>query len=384
MNIRENIPISDLTTMRIGGPARYVIDVNTADDIIEAYNFAKQHNLPVWVMGGGANTLGRDEGFDGVIILNELKGIFVHKDDGLIDLRKFKNKKLASSNNQETTQRVKEEKKENKTPISSTCEDCLDDKLEITAMAGEVWDEMVEIACSLGYSGIEALSMIPGTVGAAPVQNIGAYGQDIAQVIKSVEVFDIHRQKITTLDKEEMQMGYRHTRFNYGEDAGRFIILSMTMTLNKERLQPPFYNSLQRYVDTYHETDFSPANIRRMICEIRSEKLPDPKIVASAGSFFKNVYLDQSTAEAAEAQGIPVWRNQDGSGKINSGWLIEQCGFKGKNLYGFKVSDKAALVLINESAKSFADLEKARSEIIDAVKSKFGFTIEQEPVEIHR
>lgn len=363
MNIRENVPISELTTMRLGGAARYVLTVTTPNEVIEAYGFAKQRHLPAWVMGGGANTLGHDEGFKGVIILNELKGIFANLGGETVDLRALESAKEHDTMTLESR-------------LATT------NMLEITAMAGEVWDDVVELVCKFNYSGIEAMSMIPGTAGAAPVQNIGAYGQDIAQVIKSVEAFDTYEQKNVTLTKPEMQMEYRHTRFNYGDDAGRFVILAVTMELHRGQLEPPFYTSLQRYIDENHETDFSPMNIRRMICEIRSEKLPDPRFVASAGSFFKNVYIDKDAADAAEAQGIPVWRNENGNGKINSGWLIEQCGFKGKELYGFKVSDKAALVLINESAKSFADLEKARSEIIAAVKKKFGFTLEQEPVEI--
>jgi len=352
MKILEDVPIAELTTMRLGGKARYVLEVATRGEVQEAFEFAKEHNLPVWVMGGGANTIGRDEGFDGVILLNRLKGIFWQNNDKLIDIRDLDEKTL--DNNEAI----------------------------FTAMGGEVWDDLVQVACDLGYSGIEAMSMIPGTVGAAPVQNIGAYGQDMAGVIEWVEAYDTRSDTFVTLDKSEMGMGYRHTRFNHGEDAGRFFIISVTLKLRKGELQPPFYNSLQRYIDNMHETNFSPSNIRRMICEIRSEKLPDPKEVASAGSFFKNVIVDSNGADEAEAKGIPVWKNGDGSGKINSGWLIEACGLKGAEISGFKVSDKAALVLINESAKTYADLDEARSKIIKAVRDKFGYTLEQEPVEI--
>lgn len=338
MKIRENIPISTLTTMRLGGAARYVITIKSPEQIIEAFAFATERNLPVWVMGGGANTIGHDEGFPGVILLNELHGIEINREEA--------------------------------------------DEIEITAMGGEIWDDLVKFACKRGYSGIEAMSMIPGTVGAAPVQNIGAYGQDVAQVIKSVEAYDLQENRFITLQKSEMNLSYRHTRFNFGEDAGRFIITAVTIVLKRGEMRPPFYTSLQRYIDEQGVTDFSPMNIRRIVMEIRTNKLPDPKEVASAGSFFKNVYLDQVGAEAAEARGIPVWRAEDGTGKINAGWLIEACGLKGCELHGFRVSDKAALVLINENAKSYADLAAARTEIIQAVQSKFGYTLEQEPVEI--
>ena len=338
MKIRENVLISELTTMRLGGAARFVLEVESKDDVVEAFRFAEERGLPVWMMGGGANTLGHDEGFPGVVILNKLRGIeIVREENGEMVLR---------------------------------------------GMGGEIWDDFVRFACERGYSGIEAMSMIPGTLGAAPVQNIGAYGQDLAQVIESVEAFDTQTGEFVTLGKDEMNMSYRHTRFNTGEDAGRFFIVAMTVKLKEGELEPPFYNSLQRYIDEHGETDFSPKNIRKMVSAIRSEKLPDPEKVASAGSFFKNVYVNKTGADAAAAQGIPLWRNEDGSGKINSGWLVEACGLKGKAMRGIRVSDKAALVLINEGAESYADLAAAREEIIGAVAEKFGLVLEQEPVEM--
>lgn len=356
MKIRENVPISELTTMRLGGDARYVVEAAEPSNIEEAVSFAKERDLPLWVMGGGANTIGRDGGFDGVILLNRIRGIFVKVGEDYVapeDLTAMQKQNLG-------------------------------EEVTLVGMGGEVWDDFVKVASELGYTGIEAMSMIPGTVGAAPVQNIGAYGQDMAKVIESVEAFDFRASKLVEINKSEMQMGYRHTRFNFGEDAGRFVIISVTVKLKKGELKPPFYNSLQRYIDEHRVTDFSPMNIRKMVMEIRGDKLPDPLKVASAGSFFKNVYVDKAGADKAEKKGIPVWRDAEGKGKINSGWLIEQCGLKGAELFGFRVSDKAALVLINENAKSYADLAKARAKIIDAVQEKYGYTLEQEPVEITR
>lgn len=351
MNIRENVPISGLTTMRLGGDARYVAEIKSAGDLDEAYQFAKNNNLQIWTMGGGANTIGHDEGFSGVIFLNRMKGIFVNSGPELVALDNFNLKDAP-------------------------------DELFFTVMGGEVWDDFVEVAAENGFSGCEAMSLIPGTVGAAPVQNIGAYGQDVSQIIESVAAFDLVEGQNVVLSKDELGMGYRHTRLNFGADAGRFFVVSITVKLQRGTLRPPFYNSLQKYIDTNNIHDFSPKNIRRIVCEIRNSKLPDPEKVASAGSFFKNVYVDKLAADKAETNGIPVWRNADGSGKINSGWLIEACGLKGKESHGFRVSEKAALVLINESAKSYADLAAVRNEIINAVKEKFGFVLEQEPVEI--
>lgn len=338
--------------MRLGGAARYVLEIEQPEDVKAAYEFARERGLPTWVMGGGANTIGRDAGFPGVVILNRLKGIFVRKDGELIGAEGLE------------------------------VED-LDDEVILVGMGGEVWDDFVKWSAEHGYTGIEAMSMIPGTVGAAPVQNIGAYGQDLAQVVESVEAYDTRTREIVTLTKPEMNMGYRTTRFNTGEDAGRFLIISVTVKLRKGELTKPFYNSLQRYIDEHGVTDTSPASIRKMVSEIREDKLPDPEKVASAGSFFKNVRVKPEEVESVKARGIPVWVNPDGSGKLNSGWLIEACGLKGKELYGMRVSDKAALVLINEDARSYADLAKARQEIVDTVREKFGFVLEQEPVEIY-
>ena len=324
--------------MRLGGPARFVVSVRRPEEVAEAYQFAEEKGLPTWALGGGANTIGRDEGFPGVVILNELKGVEIVREVG--------------------------------------------DAVQVKWMGGEVWDDAVAWACERGHTGIEALSLIPGTVGAAPVQNIGAYGQEVGQVLVSVEAYDRRERRMCMLRRDEMGLGYRRTRFNTGADAGRFYIVSVTLELKRGQMQPPFYNSLQRFIDEHQETDLSPAGVRRMVCAIREAKLPDPRKEASAGSFFKNVIVPAEQVAEMEARGIPVRRLEDGRGKINSGWLIEACGLKGQRLHGFRVSEQAALVLINESATSYLELTMARAEIVGTVEAKFGVRLEQEPVEM--
>ena len=339
MIIKENVPLSTLTTMRLGGPARYVFEVTELSDIPKAFEFAKEKNLPFWILGGGANTIATDAGFSGVIIINKIKGIEV---------------------------------------ISETS-----DEVVVRSMGGEDWDDFVAWTCERGYSGIEALSKIPGSVGAAPVQNIGAYGQEISQVLESVEAYDTKTGELVVIGKEDMEMSYRSTIFNTGKDAGRYFIVAVTFVLeNEEHLEPPFYNSLQQYLDEHHITDYSPANIREAVSAIRAEKLPDPATTPSAGSFFKNIYLSDEEADKAKAEGIKIWEKPDGRKMINSGYLIEMAGLKGKTLHGMKVSDKAALVLINENASAYSDLANARKEIVNAIREKYGFILEQEPVEI--
>ena len=353
LKIEENVMIKNLVTMRIGGPAKFVITVTEKEDIPEAYRFAKERNLPVWVLGGGANTFSKDEGFEGVIILDRIMGI----------------SQIETPAGEEENEGV----------------------AYFKAYGGEQWDDLVTFVSERGYSGIEAMAGIPGTAGAAPVQNIGAYGQEVTQVIVSVEAYDTKLGEFVVVPASEMKMSYRKSIFNSGENVGRYFIYSTTVRVEKGQLNPPFYRSLQAYVDEHGETDFSPLNIARMVKEVRNSKLPDPEKIASAGSFFKNVYLTDEEADEAEARGIQVWRNAKEVGPdspekrtnlVNSGWLIEEAGLKGKVFHGMKVSEKAALILINESAESYADLAAAREEIAKIVFEKFGFRIEQEPDEI--
>lgn len=359
LKIEENVPIRNLVTMRIGGPARFVITVTSKEEIPEAFQFAKERNLPVCVLGGGANTFAKDEGFDGVIILDRIMGI-------------------------SRVENHEDESSEDKSPESS-------DIACFKAYGGEQWDDLVTYVSERGYSGIEAMAGIPGTAGAAPVQNIGAYGQEVTQVIVSVDAYDTKTGEFVVIPASEMKMSYRKSIFNSGENVGRYFIYATTVRVKKGQLNPPFYRSLQAYVDEHHETDFSPLNIARMVKAVRNSKLPDPEKIASAGSFFKNVYLTDEEADEAEARGIQVWRNAKEVGPdspekrtnlVNSGWLLEEAGLKGKVFHGMKVSEKAALILINEDAKTYADLAAARDEIANIVFEKFGFRIEQEPDEI--
>lgn len=331
----ENILISSLTTMRLGGPARYVLEVESPQDIIDAYEFADEFHYRTFILGYGANTIGHDQGFDGVIIKNHMRGIT--KTD-------------------------------------------LENGAELKIMGGEYWDDVVKYACQNNLTGIEALSKIPGLAGAAPVQNIGAYGQDISDTFVSAEVFDTATREFKTINKADMHFSYRHSLLNTTA-KGRYFVISITLRLAFGQMQPPLYRSIEEYLSEYGITDYSPTSIRNVVSTIRANKLPDPLNIASAGSFFKNIYLTDDEAEKAEAKGYPVHRGKDGN-KINSGWLIENAGLKGQLLHGFRIHDKACLVLINESATSYEDLKKARGEIIGRVYDRFGYWLEQEPVEL--
>ena len=352
MKIRENVPLSELTTMRLGGPARYVVDINKAKDLDKVFNFIDQKDLPFYILGDGSNTIAHDEGFDGVIIRYHEKFITF----------------LANQLDPFTRQ------------MAFGPGGIAEGFVPIVVSAGTPWDDVVKFATKHNLTGIEALSKIPGTAGAAVVQNIGAYGQQISDVLTNITVYDIKTRELLSLDANDLNLSYRQSIFNTTA-RNRYFIIHLTLNLTKGQMPHPFYESIENYIAKHHCTDLSPSGIRKIVSTIRKDKLPDPAKIPSSGSFFKNVILKKADYKDALRKGYPV-RHYGTGGKLSAAWLIEQCNLKGQLLHGMRVSDKAPLVLINESAKSYADLAAARNEIITAVKEKFGYTLEQEPNEI--
>ena len=365
MRVNENILISSLTTMRLGGPARYVLEIERPEDIPDAFGFAATYNLPTFVLGYGANTIGHDEGFNGVIIINRMRGI--------TELSQENDTWTGDANGGSPDARRREPSTVGETLAAGPVQ-------RIKVMGGEYWDDVVAYACERNLTGIEALSKIPGLAGAAPVQNIGAYGQEISDTLESIEVYDIVSHTFKTLTHEDLGFSYRKSILNTTE-KNRYFVISITLKLQTGQMPRPFYRSIEKYISDHNSTNFTPQGIRAIVSAIRADKLPDPLEKASSGSFFKNIYLTEAESEIAEAKGYPVYHGKDGH-KINSGWFIEKAGFSDKLIHGFRVNPKAALVLINESAKSYADLAAAREEITGKVYDIFGYWLEQEPVEI--
>lgn len=339
MDIHTNIPLKNHTTMRLGGPARFMADAHTPEEVRLACKNAAAQNLPVFILGGGSNVIAQDSGFSGIVIRNRIPGFSVIEDQ----------------------------------PGYSV----------IKIGAGELWDEVVKKTVEMNLSGIEALSAIPGTAGAAPVQNIGAYGQEIAETLVLLEAYDRETDSFVTLQNAECGFSYRHSIFR-GEATGRYVIISITLKLSKNTPQPPFYKAVQDYFDAHNITLYTPQTIREAVMAIRTDKLPDPALRPNSGSFFKNAIIEKWQYDELKAQypDAPSYDLPDGRYKIPTGWLIEQTGLKGHVLHGMRVHDKNALVLINESAASYQDLAAARDEIIGAVRDKFRIIIEQEPLEI--
>ena len=339
MDIHTNIPLKNYTTMQLGGNARFMAEIHQPQDAAEIAESAKKQNLPLFILGDGSNVIAHDEGYNGIVVRNRISGFDIVSD----------------------------------TPTQTT----------IKIGAGENWDTVVKKTVDMNLSGIEAMSAIPGTSGAAPVQNVGAYGQEVADTLTSLEAYDREAATFVTLKNEDCRFSYRNSIFR-SEALGRYIITSITLTLYKAAPQPPFYAAVQTYFDDHSITLYTPQVIRDAVIAIRAEKLPDPAVTPNTGSFFKNAIIEQWQLNELRKTypDIPTYDMPDGRFKIPTGWLIEQVGYKGKTLHGIRVHDKNALVLINESAKTYADLASARDEIIGAVRDTFRITIEQEPLEI--
>jgi UDP-N-acetylmuramate dehydrogenase len=337
MKIDAYVNLADYTTMQLGGTTRRLVTITSQDDIVRAYADAVANHYPVYILGGGSNTLATDDVFDGDVLHIRIRGV-----------------EVVSLTEHETHYRVG---------------------------AGEIWDDFVRRTVDDGLSGIEALSAIPGTVGAAPVQNIGAYGQEVASVIETIEAFDTTSQTFVTLRPDECQFAYRSSIFRTSAYQ-RYIICYVTFRLSKEPPRPPFYASVAAQLEKEDVTAPTAADIRRIVIGIRADKLPDPRLLPNSGSFFKNAIIDGPGYHALlrEYPDAPVYPMKNDMYKVSSGWLIEKTGLKSQLLHGIRVHSKNALVLINESAQHFHDLEQARDEIIDAVRTKFGITIEQEPL----
>lgn len=257
-----------------------------------------------------------------------------------------------------------------------------DDSGKITVGAGENWDEIVEKTVSAGFIGIEAMSLIPGTVGATPVNNVGAYGQEIADTLVSVRAYDTAEDSFVDISNLDCHFAYRTSRFK-ADDYGRFIICSVTLQLlpyvASEYTVPEYPALLEELRKEAVETP-TPLDVRNAVIKVRKSKLPDPNIVANVGSFFKNPIVEQSVANALQAAypEMPIHKYGD-MYKLSAGWLIEHAGLKGERKFGILVSDKQALVLINESATTFAELTEMAEHIQKEVKQKFGVDLEPEP-----
>ncbi|HSX04942.1 MAG TPA: UDP-N-acetylmuramate dehydrogenase [Candidatus Saccharimonadales bacterium] len=334
-----NVSLSNYSTMRLGGIADYLVDIHSANDLVAAVDWAHERHLPMIMIGGGSNIFWQDDGFRGLVMVNKIMGY------------------------QDAVQA-----------------DCIH---VLTVGSGEPWDSVVARSVQAGLTGIEALSFIPGTAGGTPIQNVGAYGQRISRVLISLEAYDTETHQIVTIAAKDCGFGYRDSRFK-SADRGRFFITSITLKLKEGNPMPPYYIAVQDYLQRYPvEAPITPAVLRDVVIAIRTAKLPDPERVANNGSFFANPVVSETEAKRLEAAfpGIPCWPGDDGTYKIPAAWLIEQVGLKGYHdtETGMATWEKHALVLVNEHAKTTADLFTFKQKIVDTVQARFGITLVQEP-----
>jgi len=336
MKLLENVPLRDYATMRLGGPARYLTEVKKLHELEEAANWALDRKSPILVLGGGSNVIIRDEGFPGLVIINKIKGFDVIED----------------------------------TPEGAV----------IRIGAGENWDEIVERTVHKHLSGIEALSLIPGSAGATPVQNVGAYGQEIADTFIELQAYDLQTRQLVTLTKEQCGFSYRNSIFKPLNNR-RYIIVNLTLGLFKDMPAPPFYPRLQQFLDEHHITEYTPQIIRDAVIAIRNQRLPNPEKIPNTGSFFKNPLVSTWLYDDLRAQypDIPGYPQPDGQIKIPAGWLLEKAGLRNYADYGMRTYQNNALVFVNEDARSYADLARFRDEISNVIQTRFRIRLEQEP-----
>ncbi len=338
MQIKEYICLKEYTTIRLGGSARYFGVCKNESDILDCANFAENKKVSILVLGGGSNLVIGDIISDIFCIKMENKGIEILDENDLC--------------------------------------------VRIKVCGGEIWDDFVDFVVKSDFSGVENLSSIPGTVGASPVQNIGAYGQEVSNVIESVKGYNIITKKFETISAENCRFGYRDSIFK-NRLKGKFIIESVVFKFKKEIPQISKYPKVSETLNDI-KTEFPNMSllkqIRKTIQKIRLEKLPDPKLIPNAGSFFKNVFVDEPKLKELQKifSGIPFFQYQNGY-KIPSGWLIEKSGLKGVEKNGIGTYYKNALVVVNKSAQNIATLMSFVSEIQKAVKDKFSLNLEIEP-----
>jgi UDP-N-acetylmuramate dehydrogenase len=344
MTIQENIPLAPLTTLQVGGAARYFAAAASEDDVREATRFARAQRLPLFVLGGGSNLVVADSGWPG-LVLKIAVGEITRQAEG-----------------------------------SSVLFD---------AGAGVNWDDFVAQAVAQNCAGVECLSGIPGGVGGTPVQNVGAYGQEVSETIESVRALDLQRDQIVTLPKQACGFRYRTSIFNTVE-RGRYIILRVTYRLAPDGAPSLRYTDLQRRFASWTGSP-SLAEVRDAVRQIRHSK--GMLIVAgdadcrSAGSFFKNPVLTEAQfgdlKNRAQSRGlnVPSYPALDAQRKVSAAWLVEHSGFtKGFTLGGAGISHKHALALINTGAANASDIVRLKEKIQQGVQDAWGILLEPEPV----
>ncbi|HZI57424.1 MAG TPA: UDP-N-acetylmuramate dehydrogenase [Verrucomicrobiae bacterium] len=347
MRIQENIPLAPFTTLRVGGPARYFVDAHTKHEAAEAVAYAFARQLPLFVLGGGSNLVVSDSGWPGLVLKNSLAGV---EFEG--DLQ----------------------------------------KMVFHVAAGENWDNFVALAVSKNCGGLECLSGIPGTVGGTPVQNVGAYGQEVSETITRVHALEIATGNLLELSNADCGFAYRTSRFNTTHQ-NQFIVLEVSYRLHRNGEPKLEYADLKKFFAASHDSHPTFQQVRDAVRSIRQSKamliVEGDEDSRSAGSFFKNPIISEAEATRVEAMAqrfapaaiLPRYPAANGQVKLAAAWLVEQSGFhKGYSLGPVGISRKHTLAIVNRGGATAKDVLALKDEIQKKVLDTWGVSLQPEPV----
>jgi UDP-N-acetylmuramate dehydrogenase len=344
MLIQENVPLAPLTTLGVGGPASYFCEAQSEDTICDAVAFARENELPLFVLGGGSNLVVSDKGFPGLVLKIALHGIEQRREKG--------------------------------------------GRIRFDVAAGEDWDAFVAHTVEANCAGVECLSGIPGTVGGTPIQNVGAYGQEVSQTIVDVEAIHLASLESCTFRNADCRFDYRSSRFNTAE-RGEYVITRVSWVLTPGGGPTLSYADLQAY---FANASSSPtlSKVREAVREIRHRKamliVPGDEDARSAGSFFKNPIVPESkftdlSARLGPKLRLPGYPAGDGFRKLPAAWLVEHAGFpKGHTKGAVGISRRHALAMVNRGGATAVEIVALKNEIQARVSSEFGIELQPEPV----
>jgi UDP-N-acetylmuramate dehydrogenase len=334
MNIIENYPLLKLNTFGVDVKAKYFVSINTINELIEIKKNNVFKDLQLLILGGGSNILFTKD-FDGLVILNNIKG-----------------KEIIDQNHQSVFLKIG---------------------------AGENWHELVMYCVDNGWGGIENLSLIPGNTGTAPMQNIGAYGVEIKETFVELEALEIASGKIVKFNNSDCEFGYRESVFK-NKMKNQYIILNITLELKKNPVLNVNYGDVKAILENQNIKNPSIKDVSNAIIIIRQSKLPDPKKIGNSGSFFKNpiVNLNQLELIKKKYPNAVSYKINEDEFKIAAGWMIERAGWKGKKFNNYGVHEKQALVLVNYGLANGMEIFDLSEKIILDIKDKFGITLQTE------
>jgi len=334
MNIIENYPLLKLNTFGLDVKAKYFTSINTINELIELTKTNVFKDLELLILGGGSNILFTKD-FDGLVILNNIKG-----------------KEIIDQNQQ---------------------------SIFLKIGAGENWHELVMYCVDNGWGGIENLSLIPGNTGTAPMQNIGAYGVEIKETFIELEALEISSGKIVKFNNSDCEFGYRESVFK-NKMKNQYIILNITLELKKNPVLNINYGDVKAILESQNIKNPGIKEVSNAIISIRQSKLPDPKKIGNSGSFFKNpiVRLNQLELIKKKYPNVVNYEINENEFKIAAGWLIERAGWKGKKFNNYGIHEKQALVLVNYGLANGMEIFELSEKIILDIKDKFGITLERE------